>query len=364
MGLVGPRQCCKTTLAKALMETVGRDATYLDLEDPSDLAKINDPELYLSQKMDSLVVIDEIQHRSDLFNLLRSNIDRRRTAGRFIILGSASPDLLRGSADSLAGRIAYVELSPFGWDEIKHLVSVNLYWLKGGFPDALLTKTEKETERWHKNYLQTYVQRDLGLLGLNISPTLAHRLMSMLSHLHGELMNFSNLGRSLGITSNTAKSYVNFLTESFIIRELQPFHTNTKKRLVKAPKFFYRDSGLLHYIHRVSELGELIGNPVAGKSWEGYVIEEVARKVGDKYDLFFYRTQRGAECDLVLCQNMVPKITVEIKLSNSPKVSRGYTESIHDLRAGQNFIVTPSTERFPLSEEVEAIGFEEFLGIL
>ncbi len=350
-------------MAQQLTAEIEGEFIYLDLENPRDLARLSDAELYLSENADKLICIDEIQLRPDLFNLLRSLIDRDRRAGRFIILGSASPDLLRGSADSLAGRIAYVELSPLSFMEIEREIDRKTHWLRGGYPDALLAKNNNEAMRWLKNYIQTYVQRDLGQLGLNVSSVMVFRLLSLLSHIHGNLINFSSVSRSLAVDSKTTKNYIDFLTESFLLNELQPFHTNTKKRLVKSPKFYYKDSGILHYLHRIPNYSELLGHPIAGASWEGYVVEEIQRKFGDDFQYFFYRTQRGAECDLILCQNMIPKISVEIKLSNAPTIGRGYHESLKDLGTEKNFIVTPNSERFSLSENVEAVSFEEFLKI-
>jgi predicted AAA+ superfamily ATPase len=364
LGIVGSRQSGKTTLAKALTKSVAGESLYLDLENPRDLAKLEEAEFFLSRQQDKLVILDEIQHRPELFNLIRSLVDEHRVPGRFLILGSASPDLLRDSADSLAGRVAYLELPPLAWDEIKAQISMEQHWLRGGYPDALMPDQPKKAQRWLKNYLQTYVQRDLGLLGLNTTPTESARLFSLLSHLHGELLNYSAMGRSLGLGAATAKRYLHFLSSSYLIRELPPYFTNTRKRLVRSPKLYIRDSGLLHYLHRIESIDDLLGRPLAGHSWEGYVIEEIIKKGQEQFDFFFYRTQRGAECDLVICENLKPLVALEIKLTNAPRTSRGFYESIKDLKTPHNFILTPQSDRFPVSEDAEAISFSAFMEFL
>lgn len=363
LAIVGPRQCGKTTLARQLQGKQDLPTVYLDLEDPIDQAKLADPELYLSQQEEKLVILDEIQLRPDLFNLLRSLIDRNRRPSRFIILGSVTPHRIRGSFDSLAGRISYLELSPLSWTEIQNEVGLNDHWFRGGYPDAVFADGDKSAQHWLKNYILTYVQRDLGQLGLNIQSTMAHRLLSTLSHLHGRLVNYTTIANSLGVTSPTGRHYTDFLVDSFILRKLQPFYQNTKKRLVKSPKLYYRDSGVLHYLHRVGRMEQLFGHPIAGASWEGYVIEEIARKYEAEYDLFFYRTARGAECDLVLTRNMKPEVALEIKLTNSPRSTRGYYESIQDLQTSKNFIVTPGSDRFPVGNGIEAISFKEWMNL-
>ena len=302
IAIIGPRQVGKTTLAKSIAKLIDKESVYIDLENPRDLAKIQDPVLYFEANQNKCIILDEIQRSPELFPVLRSMIDLNRVAGRFVLLGSASPDVIRDSSESLAGRIAYIELAPFNLTEIASVINsnTNKLWLQGGFPDAFLLDDREMLTDWHYNYIKTYVERDLPNLGLKVSGSVLMKLIQMLSHVHGDLMNYSGLSKSLGLDINTIKKYINFFEEAFIIKQLKPFHPNIKKRLVKAPKVFIRDSGVLHYLQNISDAEDLFGNPLIGNSWEGFAIEQIRQLLPQKYQVFYYRTQDGSECDLVI----------------------------------------------------------------
>lgn len=336
VGILGARQIGKTTLAHQIAEKSNSEYVYLDLESPSDFEKLNQAEQFLTSVQDKLVIIDEIHRRKELFPLLRSLIDKNRRPGRFIILGSASPEVIRDSSESLAGRIAYIPLGginivEIGFDQMRD------HWLYGGFPQPLLTIKNKQ--RWFANYITTYIERDLPMLGLPASPVETRRLWSMLSHFHGETLNYSALSKSLELTDKTVKSYIDFLDQAFMIRQLQPFHTNIKKRLVKSPKVYFRDSGLYHHFVGIKSFQDLIGHPKMGHSWEGYVVEQIQQLKNSDHDLYFYRTQQGAEVDLVIVKNSKPVAVIEIKHGDQVLPSRGNEVSAEDLEVKNRFIV-------------------------
>jgi len=363
IAIVGPRQVGKTTLAKEIAQQIKKETIYLDLENPRDLAKLQDPVLYFESNEDKCIILDEIQRKPDLFPVLRSIIDMHRVASRFILLGSASPNLIRDSSESLAGRIAYIELSPFNLLEVaeKSNQQIDRLWLQGGFPDAfLLNDTEMVTD-WHYNYIKTYVERDLPNLGLKVDSTTLMKLFQMLSHVHGDVVNYNNLSKSLGITANTVKKYINFFEEAFIIKQLQPFHTNIKKRLVKAPKVYIKDTGILHYLQNISDKEDLFGNPLLGNSWEGFVIEQITQLVPQKYQCYYYRTRDGSECDLVIVKSQKPIMSIEIKYTASPKLTRGTTIAFEDLSSNNNFIITPNSDDYLIKENVRVCNLLDFL---
>jgi predicted AAA+ superfamily ATPase len=336
LGIIGPRQIGKTTLALTLSKKVNKPVVYLDLESTEDLQKLENAETYLRSFEDSLIIIDEIQRMKSLFPLMRSVIDRKRTSGKFVILGSASPELIRESSESLAGRIAYLELGgitcyELGWER------QNERWLKGGYPSPLLHI--KNTTTWFENYIRTYVERDLPLLGLPASPNVSLRLIYMLSHLQGSTLNYSNLSRSLEITDKTVKSYLNFLEESFLIMQLPAYSTNSRKRLVKAPKVYFRDSGLFHYLQGVDSYESLLNNALIGSSWEGFVIEQINSAIGDNLKLFYYRTHKGQELDLVLTKAYKPLAVIEIKFGDKILPSSGNENAALDIGAPHKFLI-------------------------
>jgi predicted AAA+ superfamily ATPase len=358
--VLGPRQCGKTTLVKMIAEE-HEDAVYLDLESPRDMAKLQEPELFFEQNAYRLVVLDEIQREQNLFKVLRSVIDRDRRPGRFLLTGSASPGLLQEGSESLAGRIAFEELAPLHWFEVKDSVTVNQLWLNGGFPDALLAKKEKVSMRWRMDFIRTYLERELPLLGLQTQLDKLRPFVSMLMHQQGQLLNREALSRSIGTSADTVSRYLEYLESAFLIRSLQPYYTNIGKRLVKSPKVFIRDSGLLHTLAGISTHNDLLGHPLAGGSWEGFVIEQIHQILDDDVEVYFYRTYQGTEADLVLVKNQKPVVTLEVKLSLSPSLSKGFYTAIGDLDTKNNLVVIPGFDSYPLNKNVQVIGFEQFI---
>ncbi|MFH0758986.1 MAG: ATP-binding protein [Bacteroidota bacterium] len=360
-GIVGPRQVGKTTLAKHLMKKTGKDSVYVDLENPKDLAMLSDPVLFFEQNQERCVVLDEIQRKPELFPILRSMVDLNRTSARFIILGSASPDLIRDSSESLAGRIVYEELTPFNLEEVIHMKDIFFHWFNGGFPDSFLAPGDSVRKKWLSGFVQTYIERDLPLLGLNIDRTIIRRLWTMLAHLHGNVLNMNNLSRSLEVSSTSIKKYIAFLEEAFLVRQLQPFHVNIKKRIVKSPKVYIRDSGILHHLLHIPDYKSLMSNPVVGASWEGYAIEQIVQRTGPETGVYFFRTHEGAECDLVLAKGNIPTMAIEIKFTSTPRLSRGLTMAFGDVNAPENFIITPATEDYLIGTHTRVCCLELFL---
>jgi len=358
VGLIGPRQVGKTTLVKNLL--LEKESIYLDLEKASDKAKLANAELFLKTHQNKTVILDEIQMMPELFTELRSLIDEKREAGRFILLGSASPDLIRKSADSLAGRIAYLELTPFHLGEVE-ADEIDKLWIRGGFPLSYLAYSERGSRLWRENFIKTYIERDLGLLGLNTDPFLVERFWRMLAHAQGGLLVSENFARALGISRPTVNRYLEFLHGSFMVRLLQPYFPNVKKRLVASPKVYIRDSGLLHSLTGIDSYEDLINQLLVGHSWEGFVIEQICNVLGDAYEYYFYRTHQGAECDLLLVKSGKVKHAIEIKNTLSPKISKGFRISMQDTRAEKGTIICRFTDSYPLEENIEAMGLWNFL---
>jgi predicted AAA+ superfamily ATPase len=359
VGLLGPRQVGKTTLVKNLK--LEKESLYLDLEKASDRAKLVDAELFLKAHADKTVILDEIQLMPELFAELRSLIDEQREPGRFILLGSASPDLIRKSADSLAGRIGYLELTPFYLGEIE-IYELEKLWIRGGFPLSFLAKSDRESQLWRENFIKTYLERDLAQIGLSTDPRLVERFWMMLANAQGGIWNAESFAKALGITRPTVNRYLEFLEGSFMVRVLAPFHQNIKKRLVKSPKVFIRDTGLLHSLTGVTSMDSLINQLLVGPSWEGFVIEQIIATGKEEYEYYFYRTHQGAECDLLLVKNGVVKTAIEIKNTLSPKLSKGMQISMEDTGAEKGVIICRISDGYPLSEKVRAAGLREFLG--
>lgn len=367
VALLGSRQVGKTTLAKSL--SIGKPTHYLDLERPSDLAKLSDPELYLSQFSNQLVILDEIQQLPGLFPILRSLIDERRQAGErnahFLLLGSASPELLQQSSETLAGRISYLELPPLLLTELDTPgQSLDVHWLRGGYPDAYLASSDEEAQQWCEDFIKSYVERYLPLLGVASSPLLLGRLCSMLAHQQGCTLNLSKLSASLGIDGKTTKHYINLLEGLYLLRSVPAYSTNAGKRLIKSPKTYWRDSGLLHSLAGLSNLEQILGHPLCGQSWEGYCVEQIIQHLPRGFHYFHYRTRSGAELDLVLQSPSGEITSLEIKRTLSPKISRGYTECFNALKAARGYFLIPKGERFPLTTETTAINLPDFLSEL
>ena len=359
-GIIGPRQVGKTTLAKKLRRSIEKETIYIDLENPRDLVRLSDPNLFFEANQDKCVILDEIQLKPELFSILRPMVDMNRVPGRFILLGSASPDLIRKSSQSLAGRIAYLELSGFNLTEISPGHQAEL-WLKGGFPDAFLAPDNEVWTQWLDNFIKTYIERDLPVLGLDIGRGILRDLWMMIAHVHGNVVNYSNIGRALELGSATIKKYLDFLENAFLIRQLHPFHTNIKKRIVKSPKLFIRDTGILHHLHNIDSGFALEGHPMKGNSFEGFAIEQILQLAGKFYHPFFYRTHHGAECDLVLTKSSKPHFAVEIKYSSAPQLTKGNLISFDDIGAKHNFVITPDTEDYLLGKNIRVCSLQVFL---
>ncbi len=355
-GILGPRQVGKTTLAKELIPAT--NAIYLDLENVTDREKLSDPVLYLSQFADKCVILDEIQFMPSLFPALRGIIDSDRRPGRFVLLGSASPELINYSSETLAGRIGYLELTPFMVNEIDDIEKL---WMRGGFPLSFLADTERSSTVWRSNFVQTYIQRDLGLLGLQTDIRVMDRFWKMLGAAQGGLLNAENLARSLDTSRTTVNRYIYFLENAFMVRVLRPWFTNINKRLVKSPKIYIRDSGILHTLMGIENYHQLINNILLGNSWEGFVIEQIINSLPSEYKPFFYRTHQGAECDLLLEKHGKVYAAIEIKHSKSPKLSKGFHIAMANTKAPQGFLIGNGEETYKSSEHVTITNLKEFI---
>lgn len=342
VGIVGARQVGKTTLVREIAKELPKPTLYLDLELPSTYELLTvDPEWFLSQHREKTVIIDEVQWMLNLFPMLRSLIDQYREAGRFILLGSASPVFLAKSNETLAGRIAFDVLHPLGWQEVEPQgIALSQHWFRGGFPMALLAPSDPLWWAWQQNFVKSYIERDLILLGMNENPMLLHRMLKMIAYLHGGILSVSELAKSLQLDQKKVKSYLDILEQAYLIRRLLPWFSNTSKRLIKSPKMYLRDSGNLHYLLDIAHYDGVTLHPGVGNSWEGYVIEQVCQQLSDGVVPYFYRTAQGAEVDLVLVRGIMPLVAIEIKLSATGAISRGNTEAIQDLQTTHNFLVT------------------------
>lgn len=356
VALIGPRQVGKTTLALE----VGKNyhALYLDLESEQDRAKLSQPELYLADHQDKLVILDEIHRAPDLFPVLRGLIDQGRRAGRksaqYLLLGSASLDLLKQSSETLAGRIAYLELAPFNILETSALPTDDL-WVRGGFPESLLAATATWSLRWRQDFIRTYLERDIPQFGPRIAAETLRRFWSMLAHHQGSLLNTAQLARNLGVDAKTAGSYLDLLVDLLLVRRLPPWHANLGKRLIKSPKVYVRDSGLVHALLNIPDKESLLAHPVVGQSWECFVIENLITSAPDGVQAYFYRSNAGAEIDLLLAWTSGELWAIEIKRSLTPKLERGFYTACTDLNPTRKFVIYPGTERYRITADIEAI---------
>jgi hypothetical protein len=365
VALLGPRQVGKTTLALAIAED--RPSIYLDLESDADRAKLAEPELYLADHEDKLVILDEVHRRPGLFQNLRGLIDRgrrhgRRT-GRFLLLGSAPLDLLQQSGETLAGRISYVELDPVDALEIDS-GNLDALWLRGGFPDSLLAADDGASLRWRQDFIRSYLERDIPQLGPRIPAETLRRFWTMLAHHQGGLLNAAQFAQGLGVDGKTVARYLDLLVDLLLVRRLPSWHRNIGKRLVKAPKVYVRDSGIVHALLGLRDKETLLGHPVVGSSWEGFVIETLLAAAPLETEASFYRTAAGAEIDLVLGLPGSRLWAVEIKRSLAPKLERGFHHACADLQPERSFVVYAGAERFPVGESTEAISVTDLGGIL
>lgn len=354
--LLGPRQAGKTTLA---LEVAGRvEAAYLDLESETDRAKLADPEAYLARHLDKLVILDEVHRMPGLFQVLRGLIDRARRAGRgqgrYLLLGSASLDLLRQSGESLAGRLRFLELTPFHLLEPAQPLLETL-WLRGGFPDSLLARDDALSVRWRRDFIRTYLERDIPQFGPRIAAETLRRFWTMLAHRQGAPLNTAELARNLGVDARTTGRYVDLLVDLLLARRLPPWHANVGKRLVKAPRLYLRDSGMVHALLGIERLDDLLAHPVVGASWEGFVLESLLAVAPEGACAFYYRTSGGAEIDLLLELGGGVVWAVDIKRNTAPAPTRGFHSACADLRPQRRLVVYPGAERFPLSQEIEAV---------
>jgi uncharacterized protein len=363
VALLGARQAGKTNLAREIAGRLKRKTVFFDLERSADRARLHDPETVLPEFRRECVVIDEAQAMPELFTALRPLIDADRRAGRFLLLGSVSPHLVKGISETLAGRISHFELGPVNAaDALKAGYSIEHLWLRGGYPEALTLRTSVKWQRWAESYFQTFVHRDVNfLMGEALSPSLVNNLWQMLSGIHGGLLNHEMLARSLGITRPTVTRYLDFLEGSYIIHRLQPWFLNATKRVVKSAKVYFRDTAVLHYLNRVDSLASLKSNIIAGLSWEGFVIEQVRQLRHRSIDLYYYRTHHGAETDLLLVKGMRPIACIEIKLGATAAVSRGWHEVIADMKTRHNFVITSNGADYPIGKTGRTCDLQTFL---
>jgi len=348
--VLGPRQCGKTTLAHHFTKSIKDPIYFFDLEDPSHLDQLQNPKTTLDP-LNGLIVIDEIQRRPDLFPYLRILSDY--SDKKFLILGSSSGDLLRQSAESLTGRIDYIELTPFNLSEVE---SLEKHWLYGGFPKSYLSSYAASL-KWRKNYIISFIERDLPNIDVNLNSATMWKLWVFLSHYHGQLVNYSDIGRAIGVSDMTIRRYLDILSKTFMIRLLEPWHENISKRQVKAPKVYIRDSGFFHSTLGVSEKDWHI-HPKKGASFEGYAIEEIIRRIGSEAKFYFWRTQAGAELDLYVIKDD-KKIGFEIKLSDAPEVTKSMTSALHDLNLDHLYIITPSEQLWQKSDKISILGIKK-----
>lgn len=364
VALLGPRQVGKTTLAHAIGST--RDSVYLDLESPFDREKLSDPLFYLSRNTNKLVILDEVQRMPELFTILRGIIDEgRRTGkghGRFLLLGSASVDLLRQS-ETLAGRIAYIELAPLNALEVPVADDTRL-WVQGGFPESFLASDSGQSLIWRQDFIRTYLERDIPQLGPRIPATTLQRFWTMLAHVQGGLFNAQQLARGLAVDGKTVARYLDLMVDLMLVRQLQPFQANAGKRLVKSPKVYVRDSGITHALLNIGDEESLLGNPVVGSSWEGFVIENLVAAAPPRTAPLFYRTAAGAEIDLLLEMPGHGLWAIEIKRGLRARPEKGFYIGCDDVKATRRFVVNSGVERFMISEDVEAMGVRDMAAML
>ena len=350
--LLGPRQCGKTTLAR---EFVSSDSVnYFDLEDPESLARLDQPKLAL-ENLAGLVVIDEIQRKPELFPLLRVLADRQPNPAKFLVLGSAAPELLRQSSESLAGRIETLELSGFNLSEVG-AAAMPRHWLRGGFPLSFLADRDEDSAVWRSRFISTFLERDLPASGMGISPVAMLRFWSMLAHYHGQTWNASEVAGAMGVSATTTRRYLDLLTHTFMIRQLQPWHENLGKRQVKAPKIYFRDSGLFHTLAHIKSEGDLLTHPKIGASWEGYAIEEVLRHYQPDQE-YFWATHNGAELDLMIFKDG-KRIGIECKRRDAPKLTASMKIAMEDLKLDQLLVIYPGRKAYPLGDSIQVLPLE------
>lgn len=364
--IIGPRQVGKTTLAQDISSRINDNSIYLDLESPSDLIKLSEPEQYFDLNEGKLIVLDEIQRTPEIFQILRGVIDRRKKkglrTGQFLILGSASLELMKQSSESLAGRIAFKELFPLNLLEIWGMASlpIETLWLRGGFPDSFLAKSDESSLRWRNNFITTYLERDVPQLAQFIPINKLRRLWTMLAHQQGDQVNMSRLGANLDLSSPTVANYIGLLEDLLLVRNIRPWFKNIGKRLVKSPKVYIRDSGLVHALLSISDMNALLGHPVIGASWEGFVIENILSSLPKEADYWYFKTAAGSEIDLVI-EYKLEIFAIEIKRTLNPKLSKGFLLGCEDIGATQKFFVYGGQETFPLGSDTFAVSLKTIM---
>jgi len=363
VAILGPRQCGKTTLAGQIVKKM-KQSVYLDLENPSDLAKLDDPLAFFSLHNEDLVCLDEIQRAPELFSILRSIIDERARNGQFLILGSAGPDLIHQSSESLAGRIAYLDLTPFLISELEapRKDDIRRLWLRGGFPRSYLAEDLDISFEWRQDFIRTFLERDIGMLGFRLPPARLGRLWKMCAHIHGSLLNASKLADSLGVSSHTVHSYIDLLEHTFMVRVLLPDAPNLKKRLVKSPKIYIRDSGILHALLDIRTHDDLLSHPILGASFEGFAMENILA-FANNCEPSFYRTSAGAEIDLILRRGR-RTLAFELKSSTVPRVSKGFWNALDDISPDEAYVVAPVKESYPMKGDVMVSPLQEIIAKL
>jgi predicted AAA+ superfamily ATPase len=363
LAILGPRQCGKTTLAKEIMIDYP-SAVYLDMERPSDVRKLEDPELFFNVHSGRLIIIDEIQHRGELFPVIRSFVDQTQRKSPIIVTGSASMDLIRQGGETLAGRITFIDLTPLTVMEVGDIEIIK-QWLYGGFPGSLMAPDSELSMEWREQYIRTFVERDLPMLGLKIPAISLQRLLLLMADHHGGIINLSKIGELFGVSHTQMRSYIDFFSGSFLIRVLHPCEPNLKKQLVKTPKIYYRDSGLLHTVLNIEKTDTLLGSTILGESWEGFVIEQVLSSISSRWKASFFRTHKGAELDLVLELGMV-RIGIECKSHTAPVVTKGFWIAIDDLqiKPGNRWIVCPIDEQYSYKEGAVIGGVRQVIDFI
>ncbi|MDR1739216.1 MAG: ATP-binding protein [Bacteroidales bacterium] len=356
--IIGPRQCGKSTLVKHIMSSSSSEVLYLDLERPSDLQKLENAEWFLSTQKDKLICIDEIQRRPELFPLIRSLVDEWNRPGCFLVLGSASRDLLMQSSESLAGRIVYKQLTPFLVSEINNNHTIEQYFERGGFPRSLLGENNDASFEWRESFISTFLERDM-LQWVNFTPAIMRRIWQMLAHLNGQTVNYSNLGNALGVSNQTVKNYIDLLESTYMIHVVHPYISNLGKRLVKAPRVYVADSGITAALLGIRSFRELSGHPAFGAIWEQIVLSNI-KGTYPEAEIFFYRTSGGAEIDFVLkLRNRT--FAVECKASYTPSLSEGNYTALKDIAPEHTFVVTPSPDSWAMREKIDVVSPETFL---
>lgn len=362
VAILGARQVGKTTLARNLTKSLKKPSVYIDLEKPSDYEKLNRAEYFLQGVADHCVIIDEVQRKPELFALLRALVDEYRKPARFLLLGSASPELVKGVTETLTGRIFYSHLHPIGLVEALPKYKLEKHWFRGGFPDALTARTDKDFADWMDAYISSYVKRELSsLFDTNLSSNIIQQFWMMLANANSGIWSAQDFARSVGVSAPTINRYLDFLEAAFLVTRLPAWHVNISKRVVKSPKIYISDSGLLHRLCRIGNMRQLRENVVIGSSWEGYVIQQVLQYKPDDVDAYHYRTHNKAEVDLVLVRGNKPIACIEIKVGNNPGITKGVYECIEDLKTAKNYIITPDSDTYKYDKNITVYGLYRFL---